>query len=68
MNKLRKLFGYRDKDIDSIIVITDTRAYIAKKDFFNLKSVKETIEKFNNSDLIKEIDTRNHEEPVEAND
>lgn len=55
MNLIRKLLGYRDSDIDRIIHITDTRAYINKEDFFALETVQNQIEKMLKSEIIKKI-------------
>lgn len=58
MNLIRKLLGYRDLDIDRIIHITDTRAYINKDDFFALETVQNQVERMMKSGLVKKINAQ----------
>lgn len=66
MNLIRKLLGYKDLDIDRIIHITDTRAYINKEDFFALETVQNQVERMMKSELVKKINASSNRHRIQS--
>lgn len=65
MNLIRKLLGYKDLNIDCIIHITDTRAYINKEDFFALETVQNQVKRMMKSELIKNINASSNRHEIQ---
>lgn len=65
MNLIRKLLGYKDSDIDRIIHITDTRAYINKEDFFALETVQNQVKRMMKSELVKKINASSNRHEIQ---
>lgn len=66
MNLIRKLLRYKDLDIDRIIHITDTRAYINKEDFFALETVQNQVERMMKSELVKKINASSNRHGIQS--